>query len=122
MDKHLITQAFEKLGPEKVRRMLVACVPENGGTWHCCALAHAYGRPGDLSADLELGDSTQVGPLLGLTVAEASEISVAHYWKETTFGQVDMRYIMFPPISVTLPQPPAPATMWLISFLQRGGR
>lgn len=42
----------------------------------------------------------------------AIPFSMAHFYRETTFGQVDdMGFVLFPPISITLPQAPT-GTVW----------
>ena len=84
MDKQLITAAFEKLGPEKVARMLPAFTPENRGTWDCCALAHLYGMPGALRQRLNASgvSARAIASLVGLEVEQAMEISVTHHWPE----------------------------------------
>lgn len=48
--RDLIRSALEKLGPEKVERMLEAFRDDDApyGGWHSCALARAYGAPGAL--------------------------------------------------------------------------
>lgn len=43
----------------------------------------------------------------------AIPFSMAHYWKTTTFAQVDMSYVLFPPITIARPQPTPPAMAWL---------
>src|SRR5882672_4116200 len=93
IDKALLTGAFEKMGPERVERMLLAFGPDGETLSYCrCALGYAAGfernTDGDLIAairqtDFSLSEAMEfLAHRLSITNEEADAIEDAHITRE----------------------------------------
>lgn len=78
IDKQLITDAFERLGYDRVLRAHVALAHGNGGDWHNCFLAMAYGGYGKLYECLP-----PVSPDVSYDVAQILDLTVREVWAVT---------------------------------------
>ncbi len=77
MDKQLITHAFEKLGPEKVKAGLAAKYPQSKRTFHGCFLALCYGDAGALMAMAHRLKGQGYAKCLGISQEEMEAVYIA---------------------------------------------
>lgn len=95
IDKELLTDAFERMGPERVERMLVAFGPKGDSMSYCrCALGFAAGW--NLARTHELTSAVRASPShdfldflaaqLGITVEQAVAIEDAHLGRNMAGG------------------------------------
>jgi hypothetical protein len=82
MHTHTVRAALQRLGPEKVKRGMVAFKRPTPGRFHSCFVARCYGRPGAL---VKAGQSDNAGfsVHLGLTPTQMWELVDAYDQPET---------------------------------------